>query len=285
MDILDISISLAKQAKEVMGKYNELMGLDKDSCAFKEKLEELQDLVKVEQEAYIEVLNESLLYKLSSYIVKALESLEDNPSSTILFLRMNNICETLILKSLEESSLEHNANIIAKSIESTCLINGLYILEKRISNTSSKKLKNKLNMIKYTSSAYNKVLEDILLPSGFTIPCINYQEPLLFSKLLGNIKYSSFNEMRIKVTTVLIHDLVNNLIDAMHDNKQDKILEYSCYIEGALGILSLEERREILKIYIPLFKNDSYLSFYLLNIFNNVDNDLKLIKSNSLNII
>lgn len=285
MDILDISISLAKQAKGVMGKYNELMGLDKDSCEFKEKLEELQNLVKIEQEAYIEVLNESLLYKLSSYIVKALESLEDNPSSTILFLRMNNICETLILKSLEESSLEHNANIIAKSIESTCLINGLYILEKRISNTSSKKLKNKLNMIKYTSSAYNKVLEDILLPSGFTIPCINYQEPLLFSKLLGNIKYSSFNEMRIKVTTVLIHDLVNNLIDAMHDNKQDKILEYSCYIEGALGILSLEERREILKIYIPLFKNDSYLSFYLLNIFNNVDNDLKLIKSNSLNII
>ena len=285
MDILDISISLAKQAKGVMGKYNELMGLDKDSCEFKEKLEELQNLVKIEQEAYIEVLNESLLYKLSSYIVKALESLEDNPSSTILFLRMNNICETLILKSLEESSLEHNANIIAKSIESTCLINGLYILEKRISNTSSKKLKNKLNMIKYTSSAYNKVLEDILLPSGFTIPCINYQEPLLFSKLLGNIKYSSFNEMRIKVTTVLIHDLVNNLIDAMHDNKQDKILEYSCYIEGSLGILSLEERREILKIYIPLFKNDSYLSFYLLNIFNNVDNDLKLIKSNSLTII
>ena len=73
--------------------------------------------------------------------------------------------------------------------------------------------------------------------------------------------------MRIKVTTVLIHDLVNNLIDAMHDNKQGKILEYSCYIEGSLGILSLEERREILKIYIPLFKNDSYLSFYLLNIF------------------
>ena len=270
--MLNIAIDLAKKGRIVFEHYNSLMLLEKDSLSYRKSLEALKKAVKEEQTAYLEVPN---IYKLNEYVIASLEQLQNNPSS-ILFLRMNDICETIILKKLESHPQESINNFLAKSIETTCLINGLSILEHKIDNLRDIALSIKLERVKYECACYNQLIENILLKNDFEVVPLSYQEPTLFANLIGNINPEFLTKMKIDISKILLKDFTKYLIDNL-DNEV-KVIEYTSYIEGTLGILSLEERKNYFRQVKPLFKNYASLSFHILTLFNNLDEDLKLIR-------
>ena len=189
---------------------------------------------------------------------------------------MNDICEILILKKLESNSRDSINNFLAKSIESTCLINGLYILEHKISQIDNISLAIKLNRVKYECACYNQLIENILLKNDFIIPSLSYQEPSLFANLIGNVNLEFFEKMKFNISQILLKDFVRYLSDNL-DNEA-KVIEYISYIESTLGILNRKERINFYHQVEPLFKKYPSLSFHIISLFNNLDNDLKLIK-------
>ncbi len=266
-EVLNYTIRLAKYAKEVLAIYNELIRENNLATILK-----LKEEIKKETLLYEEIKQKSLLEKVDAYIIKALEIVKDNPSNSILFLRINDILETYILKELESSKEERVNNFIAKSIQSTCLINGLFLLEK----------KTDLVTVKYELARYNKLIEEVLLKYEGHIPCINYQEPLLFSNLCGLRNREVFKLMRFDIVSNLMGEFYLNLEEGIKTNNMSKVVEYSYLMKGSLGILSMEEQRIIGKC---LKDKKSELLPYLVFIFNDLDKDINLIKDNSIKLI
>ena len=267
-EVLDYAITLAKHAKDVFELYNEIILKNNFEDILK-----LKECINKETLIYEEIKNKGLLSKINAYIIKALEIVKDNPSNTVLFLRINDILETYILKELESSKRESINNAIAKSIESTCLINGLFLLER---NTN-------LNKVKYELARYNRIIEEILLNNNFNVPCINYQEPLLFSNLYGFNNKEVFKLMRFDIVSHLISEFYLNISDGIDEKNMTKVIEYSYLLKGSLGILDKEEQIIIEKKLIN--SSTKEVLPYLVFIFNNLDKDINLIKSNSIKLI
>ena len=272
-EILTLAIDLAKQARTVIAYYNSLMLLESDSFNYQKTLFLLKKAIKEEQEIYLKVPD---LFKLNEYIIASLEKVQGSLNA-ILFLRMNDICEYLILKKLETKPQESINNFLAKSLESTCLINGLYILEHKISQINDISLSIKLRKIKYECACYNQLIENILIKNNFIVPSLSYKEPYLFANLIDNHNIELLERMKINITQILLKDFLTYLIDNL-DNKT-KVIEYTSYLESTLGILNKEERIKFFSKIEPLFSQYPALSFHILTLFSNLETDLKLIKN------
>lgn len=267
-EILNYAITLAKHAKDVFSLYNAIILKNNHEDILK-----LKECIKKETLVYEEIKSKGLLSSVNAYILKALDMVKDNPNNTVLFLRINDILETYILKELESITTEKVNNAIAKSLESTCLINGLYLLER---NTD-------LNKVKYELARYNHIIEEVLLNNNFNVPCMSYQEPLLFSKLYGFNNEEVFKLMRFDIVSNLLAEFTIYISDNIKQNNMSKVIEYIYLMKGSLGILDKEEQNIIEQILLESDKKEilPYIPF----IFNNLDKDITLIKNNSIKLV
>ena len=267
-EVLNYAITLAKHAKDVFALYNKIILKNN-----KEDILKLKECISKETLVYEEIKSKGLLSKVSAYIIASLEVVKDNPSNSVLFLRINDILETYILKETASTTSEKVNNAIAKSIESTCLINGLYLLERHSTLTN----------VKYELARYNCIIEEILLNSDFKVTCISYQEPFLFSNLYGVNNKELFKLMRFDIVSHLIVDFIVYLSDSIKENNFSKVLEYSYLIKGSLGILTKDEQSIIGKSILASDKKEilPYIPF----IFNNLEEDVTLIKNNSIKLV